>query len=121
MVYSASGFGYAISALFSDGDTAVSMAPLIQMPMVAFAGFFSNSGKLPVWISWVQYLSPIRYGLEGIITNEFDPENTGLEDFLIFLGYKLGLWKCLLILAFMTIFLRFLALIFLKFLVKRFQ
>lgn len=90
------------------------------MPMVAFAGFFSNSGKLPVWITWVQYISPIRYGLEGIVTNEFDPENTGENEFVKFLGYKMGLWRCLVMLAAMTIILRFIAMIFLKVLVTRF-
>jgi ABC-type multidrug transport system permease subunit len=51
---------------------AVSLAPVFMMPIILFGGQFANSGNIQAWIRWFQYLSPIRYGLEAFVRNEFD-------------------------------------------------
>lgn len=68
----AASFGYFISSLFNKAETAVAIAPVIMMPIILFGGQFANSGNIPAWISWFQYVSPIRYGLEAFVRNEFD-------------------------------------------------
>lgn len=114
--------GYFLSSIFNQEETAVQLAPIILMPMVLFSGFFSNSGSYPVWISWIQYISPVKYTLEALIYNEFDDRRYDSPiDLISFLGFKLGLFKCLIILLGLTIFFRFVALAFLKLLVGRFQ
>jgi len=35
-----SGIGYMISSIFSESNTAASLAPIIQTPLMMFAGFF---------------------------------------------------------------------------------
>jgi hypothetical protein len=42
------------------------------MPLILFGGQFANSKNIQAWISWFQYISPIRYGLEAMTVNEFD-------------------------------------------------
>lgn len=37
-----------------------------------FSGFFLNSNTLPVYLAWIQYISPIKYGFTALIENEFD-------------------------------------------------
>ena len=51
---------------------AVSLSPVIMMPIILFGGQFANSGNIQAWISWFQYVSPVRYGLEALVRNEFD-------------------------------------------------
>ena len=62
-----SSFGYFMSSVFNHEETAVQVAPTIVFPFILFAGFFSNSGTQPVWISWFQWVSPIRYGVEALV------------------------------------------------------
>jgi ABC-type multidrug transport system permease subunit len=64
-------FGYFFSSVFNKEETAVSLAPVLIMPIILFSGFFSNVGTYPDWVMWIQYLSPIRYGLEAFTINEF--------------------------------------------------
>jgi len=42
------------------------------MPLILFGGQFANPDAIPDWIGWIQYISPIRYGLESLTVNEFD-------------------------------------------------
>lgn len=74
---SASSVGYFVSSIFAKAEDAVNIAPIIVMPMVLFGGFFANSSNYPDWINWLQYLSPIRYGLEALCINEFESREYG--------------------------------------------
>ena len=51
---------------------AVQLSGVIMMPIMLFGGQFANSKNIQAWISWFQYISPIRYGLEALTVNEFD-------------------------------------------------
>lgn len=56
--------GILIGCLFSDFRVAALIAPAIFYPMMLFSGFYVSSDSLSVWISWIEYLSCFRYGLE---------------------------------------------------------
>lgn len=68
----AASFGYFMSSIFNKEEMAVALAPIIMMPIILFGGQFANSDNIQAWISWFQYVSPIRYGLESFVRNEFD-------------------------------------------------
>ena len=55
------GMGFWISAMASNQQTATAIAPALTTPMTMFGGLFANSDLLPVWLVWLQYLSPIYY------------------------------------------------------------
>ena len=122
VVYCASSFGYLLSAIFTNAQIAVQISPVVMIPFMMFGGFFANSSSYPDWVTWLQYISPIRYGLEALVLNEFEHRKyaPGDKNFAEYLGFDLGMWRCLVILAGMTIGLRLLAMIFLKLLVARF-
>lgn len=119
---SASSFGYFLSSIFSQEETAVQMSSVFLMPMILFSGFFSNSGKFPDWIGWLQYVSPMRYSLEIVVDNEFSSRNYGPHDVHLtsFLGFNLGLPLCFGILILLTVVLRILSLVCLKLLIGKF-
>lgn len=68
----AASFGYFMSSIFHKEEMAVSLSPVIMMPIMLFGGQFANAGNIQAWISWFQYISPIRYGFESFVRNEFD-------------------------------------------------
>jgi hypothetical protein len=96
-----------------------------MMPVMLFGGEFANSATLQAWISWLQYASPIRYAFEAIIINEFDPRTydaaKGESNPRILLGFHIGMWRCLVVLASIAILLRLVSLFFLRVLVSKFQ
>lgn len=93
------------------------------MPFILFGGMFTNSNTYPNWISWFQYISPIRYSLEALVTNEFANHEVpaGRFSLLEYLHFDLEIWRCLLILAALIVFYRALSMFFLKILITRFQ
>ncbi|CDW80123.1 abc transporter family protein [Stylonychia lemnae] len=120
---SSSSFGMFVSSLFNQQETALAIAPVILMPMIMFSGFFSNASTFQSWISWIQYISPIRYALEAFVWNEFGERKYASNevDLVKFLGYKIGLATCLWIIAALAIFFRVLTGICLKILAGKFQ
>lgn len=111
--------GYFVSTLVSKEETAATLAPVLLIPMLLFGGFFANSSHIPEWISWFQYVSPIRYAFEALIRNQFEGVNLppGGIDLVKYLGFKLGLPYCLIILLCISVILRVIAFVFLKLLV----
>ncbi|CAG2161870.1 unnamed protein product [Oppiella nova] len=57
---------YFISAINKTMMGALAMFTPMVMPMMLFGGLFLNSGNMPGWLSWIQYLSFIHYGYESL-------------------------------------------------------
>ncbi len=64
--------GTFISAIFDDVGMALAVLPLVLLPVLLFSGLFVNSGNFPVWLSWLQYGSPVRYSFSGLLQNQFN-------------------------------------------------
>lgn len=107
VVVCAASFGLFASAAFK--HAANELAPILAMPMILFGGFFANSASYYDFISWIQYISPIRYSLEALCWNEFsgasyDPikiqvNGSVMERF----GFDLGKWWCILYLGILAV------------------
>ncbi|CDW79863.1 abc transporter family protein [Stylonychia lemnae] len=113
--------GYFISSLFRQTETAVLFVPVFLMPLILLGGFFANIGKTQRWIVWMQYLSPIRFGSEALLQNEFSsrtdipPAANPLNIF----NYNLGYWLSMVLLVCLAIVLMICGMIFLKFFISR--
>jgi uncharacterized membrane protein YphA (DoxX/SURF4 family) len=46
------------------------MVPIFLLPIFLFSGLFKNTGNLPDWIGWIQYISPLKYSLIAFVKNE---------------------------------------------------
>ena len=98
----AASYGMFFSAAFK--NVADALAPICMMPIILFGGFFANSGTYPDYITWIQYISPIRYALEALVWNEFDEKSyLNNYDMMDRLGFSLGKWYCILYLAILAI------------------
>lgn len=56
------------------------MGPLVTLPLMAFSGLYNKLSDIPVWISWLAYTSPFRYGLHLILENEYEDLKIDLID-----------------------------------------
>lgn len=98
LVIAGSSMGYLLGTLFTQPNAANLVTAQILMPLGILAGFYSNINSVPVWFSWLQYVSPIRYALEAVVWNEFadfDDENGTIPNPIEYLNYRLGLWECI--------------------------
>ncbi|KAL4475161.1 hypothetical protein ABPG74_001857 [Tetrahymena malaccensis] len=92
--YCGNALGLLCGNLFTDPRTAVAVQPLLSIPFYLFCGFYKNRQDYASWIGWIQYLSPLTYSTEGVVTNEFYGI-TGPIDPVSQSNYNLGKWNCL--------------------------
>jgi hypothetical protein len=52
-------------------QVALAVMPMLLLPLMVFGGFFVNTNSIPAYFSWIQYLSPMRYGFIAAAKNEF--------------------------------------------------
>lgn len=96
---------------------------MVLIPFILFGGFFVNSATYPAWVGWFQYLSPIRYGFEALMRNEFD-ENGALNgqlDIVKTLNLEFGKPYCLLMLAVTALITRIIGFFCLQMFTSKFQ
>jgi len=63
--------GYLLSCITPNVDIALAVAPVLIIPFMLFGGFYLNTGSVPVWLSWLQYLSWFLYGFEALLINQW--------------------------------------------------
>ncbi|XP_059620007.1 protein white [Phlebotomus argentipes] len=67
----ATSFGYLISSMSSSTSMALSIGPPIIIPFLLFGGFFLNSASVPIYFTWLSYLSWFKYGNEAMLINQW--------------------------------------------------
>jgi ABC-type multidrug transport system permease subunit len=60
--FAGNSLGLLIGSLVSDAKSISAALPMVILPFILFSGFFKNRDDLPVWIGWIEYLSPLKYG-----------------------------------------------------------
>ena len=63
--------GLLLGAATSSAETAVNMLPGIFIPQILFSGFFISSELIPVWMRWMQWICPLKYGVSLATIAEF--------------------------------------------------
>ena len=133
---SAVGIGFMVGSCAPNIDAANAMAPLIMVITILFGGFYINADQMPVWISWLENLSTIKWTFEAYSINEYtDLDLTCTEQeqidgncfgsgeevlsYLSFTRYKI--WECLVILAGLFLGFHFIAFSCLKFISERYM
>ena len=100
-VLTATSIGFFLGCILSNPAVATDMSMMMFLPFAIFGGFFVNLTDVPSWLSWLQYLSPIRYSSEALVRNEFEDNGDYQDSDSIFerYDYDIGLYECLIILA----------------------
>jgi len=66
---SGNSLGLLLGSVISDVKAVSAATPIILLPVILFSGFFKNRNNLPVWIGWIEYISPIKYGFISMMKN----------------------------------------------------
>jgi len=118
---SAAGLGFMVSASCENMTTASSISSLITLPAILFGGLFVNTSTVTKFLSWIQWISPIRYGFECLCIAEFKPRNDEqIYEVLLGFGTKLGFLGCTLLLLTLGFVARMISVFVLKLNIKKF-
>lgn len=77
----AQGFGICISAVCPNEKVSFALAPAITVVLILVGGFYVNQDAVPVWISWLKYISHLYWAYMGLAINDFSGR-TGWNDCL---------------------------------------
>ena len=83
-----------------------------------FAGFFANRDSINPWVRWLEYLSPMKYYFEMVITNEYGGRDMNPSPVDTIYNFEFGIGKCIIVLILFSLVARFLGYIALKGLLK---
>ncbi|KAJ1738565.1 hypothetical protein LPJ78_001945 [Coemansia sp. RSA 989] len=64
-------FGLLLGSLFRDMSTILAALPAMFLPFLLFGGLLVNTGNSTVWLRWLQWISPIKYGYSAMMKNQF--------------------------------------------------
>jgi hypothetical protein len=64
-------FGYASACIFGTISIAMTITPVIVIPLLAFAGFYINQQTIPIYFYWIKYASYFGYSYEAVAINEW--------------------------------------------------
>ncbi|KAI9016894.1 P-loop containing nucleoside triphosphate hydrolase protein [Hyaloraphidium curvatum] len=76
--------GIMLASIFDSLQVALSLTPMILTPLMLFSGLFVNSGTIPAYFAWIRWISPVKYGFEGLV-KQLTPQ------FVVPLGFDDGL------------------------------
>jgi len=66
-----SSLGLFIGAIVMNTQRAVVMSSILILGLMLLGGFYVNPDNFPVWISWLQWVSFLKYTYEALLINEF--------------------------------------------------
>lgn len=69
-----------IGCLVTDPKQAIELMPMALVPQIIFAGFFTRTEQIPVWLRWAQYLCGLKYGVNLALINEFASFRESCQD-----------------------------------------
>jgi ABC-type multidrug transport system permease subunit len=87
--------GLLVGSMLDDAKSVAVLSPIIMQPFIVFSGFFRNKNGMPGWISWIQYLSPFKFGFAAFTENEVMNRESNVEQ----LNFDTDLWVSILCLA----------------------
>ena len=115
-------FGYCISTGVTNPTAAMQLAPILAMPLMLVGGLYVNQETMPFYLEVFSYISPLMYAFNSLAKLEFTNSPHDLAKVMLKnLDISRDYWTSILYLVILIVSLQFLACIFLKLLVSKFQ
>ncbi|KRX00581.1 P-loop containing nucleoside triphosphate hydrolase [Pseudocohnilembus persalinus] len=73
--YSGASYGFFISILVSNIELAMTLVPVVLVPLMVLAGFFVTGPSVPAYLRWIQYISYMKWGFQAAMHNEFHDQH----------------------------------------------
>ncbi|KAK8742215.1 hypothetical protein OTU49_002182, partial [Cherax quadricarinatus] len=65
-------YGYMISCMAKNYQTAIVLSTPLTFPLLLFGGFYMKPGTVPVYFDWMSYLSWFKYSYEVLSINQWN-------------------------------------------------
>ena len=62
---------------------ASSLGAIMNLPFYYYSGYLRPTDDIPVWIRWVSYTSPYRYGFDALMINQYSTNSPELSTYNI--------------------------------------
>jgi len=69
--FTGASYGFMVSILVPKLEVAMTLIPVIVVPLMVLGGFFISSENIPDYLIWISYISMFRWGFQCAIINEF--------------------------------------------------
>ncbi|XP_047478557.1 protein white-like isoform X1 [Penaeus chinensis] len=79
-------YGYMISCLAKNYQTALVLSTPLTLPIMLFGGFFVQADSIPPYLDWLSYLSWFQYGFEALTINQWDGYGVSLGNVTVDAG-----------------------------------
>lgn len=70
--FAGNSLGLLIGCMVSDVKLVTVLMPIVILPFILFSGFYKNRNDLPVWLFWIEYISPLKYSFISFCRNELN-------------------------------------------------
>lgn len=67
--FAGNSLGLLVGSIATDEKDVSALTPILLLPFFLFSGFFKNRTNLPVWIGWIEYISPLKYCFSAVTIN----------------------------------------------------
>ena len=54
--------GLLISVAIPKLEVAMTLFPIMILPLMIFGGFYVNNNDIVVWLRWIEWMSPFKWG-----------------------------------------------------------
>jgi len=69
--FAGNGIGFLLGSVFKTARESSALSNILILPLMYLSGMYNKLNDIPVWISWLQYASPFRYGLHLLLLNQY--------------------------------------------------
>ena len=111
--------GLFLGSVFPNEESATTVQEVFIAPLIMLSGVPVNLGTVDVWLSWITYISPIRYTMEILIRNEYEGRNFSTENPVDSLDYNLNIEFCFFMLILLSLLFKIGSTVFLKIKARR--
>ena len=94
LALSAAGLGLFVGSISGSANESTALATALTLPILAFSGLITSLATLPSWYGWLQYVSPTRFALNGVLVAQWG-NSLWKEVYTNVLGFgQLTLFEC---------------------------
>lgn len=65
--FSGNSLGFLLGSMIEDEMSVATANDIILLPIIVMSGYLKNLDSMPAWISWMQYITPVKYGLQAML------------------------------------------------------
>ncbi len=71
-------FGLMFGVLNKNPEQAITLMPLVVIPLILFGGLVVNIHDIPVYVRWISYLTPLRHSFIIVFQDQLQTTNMAI-------------------------------------------